>query len=111
MCRFKTLFWRIIAVALVLITALLLAHMTPRSMFFSCTRGKPRIEIGYLISLGKIFDEIFLGVMFTVFLNKLLHNTFFLRIPGDAPDVLNRLIISHDSSDIGSFQRRCAATA
>ena len=80
-------------------------------MLFSCARGKPRVEIGYLIPLGKIFDEIFLGVMFTVFLNKLLHNTFFLRILGDAPDVLNRLIITHYSSYMGSFQRRCAATA
>lgn len=51
--------------------------------------------MGYFVSLGKVFDEIFLGIVFTVFLNKLLHNTLFLGIFGDAPDVLNRLIIAH----------------
>ena len=80
-------------------------------MFFSWARSKPRIEIGYLVSLGKVFEEIFLGVMFAVFLNKLLHNTIFLRIFGDAPDVLNSLIITHDGPCISRFQRRSAATA
>ncbi len=51
--------------------------------------------MGYFVSLGKVFDEVFLGIVFTVFLNKLLHNTLSLRIFGDAPDVLNRLIITH----------------
>jgi hypothetical protein len=56
--------------------------------------------MGYLVSLGKIFDEVFLGIVFTVFLNKLLHYTLSLRIFGDAPDVLNRLIITHYIPDM-----------
>jgi len=47
-------------------------------MFFLWIRSKPRIEIGYLVSLGQVFEEIFLGKMFSVFLNKLLHNTILL---------------------------------
>jgi len=66
--------------------------------------------MGYFVSLGKVFYEIFRSVVFTVFLNKLLHNTPFLRIFGDAPDVLNRLIITHYNSRKSIFQRRLATT-
>ncbi|NNK14764.1 MAG: hypothetical protein HKP52_11055 [Desulfofustis sp.] len=45
--------------------------------------------MGNFVFLGKIFDEVFLGVVFTMFLNKLLDDTFFLRIFGDAPDIPN----------------------
>jgi hypothetical protein len=98
MSQLETLICRIIAVTLVPTIVTPLAYMTLlslHSMCFSCSRSKPGIEMGYFVSLGKVFDEIFLGVVFTVFLNKLLHNTLFLRIFGDAPDVLNRLIITH----------------
>ena len=60
--------------------------------------------MGYLVSLGKIFDEVFLGIVFTVFLNKLLHYTLSLRIFGDAPDVLNRLVITHYISVLVDFR-------
>lgn len=56
----------------------LLAQLTSHSMFFLWIRSKPRIEIGYLVSLGQVFEEIFLGKMLSVFLNKLLHNTILL---------------------------------
>ena len=85
--------------------------MTSHLMFFSWIRSKPGIEIGYLVSLGKVFEEIFLGEMFSVFLNKLLHNTILLRIFGDAPEFLNGLIVVHDGPCIGEFQRRGATTA
>jgi hypothetical protein len=71
------------------------AHTALHLMFFSCARSKPGIKLGYFVSLGKVFDKVFLGIVFTVFLNKLLHNTLSLRIFGNAPDVLNRLVITH----------------